>query len=137
MNKDFVSIRYFDNLLGMIMGYPPESCDMNGTCSCQMVVEADGSVYPCDFYVIDQWKLGNINENNIDEIQNNDTGNNFMNISKHIDPKCMQCEWLRICRGGCRRNREPFVNGKPGLSYFCEAYDSFFQHSIQKLIDVS
>lgn len=137
MNKDFVSIRYFDNLLGMIMGYPPESCDMNGACSCQMVVEADGSVYPCDFYVIDQLKLGNINENNIDEILNTDTGNSFMNISKHLDPKCMNCEWLRICRGGCRRNREPFVNEKPGLNYFCEAYDAFFQHSMQKLVHVA
>ena len=23
-------------------------------------MEADGTVYPCDFYVLDEWKLGNI-----------------------------------------------------------------------------
>ena len=57
-----ISIRNFDNYLGMLKGYPPEACDMRGQCSIQHVVEADGSIYPCDFYVLDQWKLGNIRE---------------------------------------------------------------------------
>ena len=26
------------------------------------VAEADGSVYPCDFYVLDDYRLGNLNE---------------------------------------------------------------------------
>lgn len=53
--------RYFDNLLLMLNGQPPEACGMLGTCGMQYVVEADGSVYPCDFYMLDQYKLGNLN----------------------------------------------------------------------------
>jgi uncharacterized protein len=35
MNQTPVSNRFFDNLVGMIAGYPPESCDMAGICSVQ------------------------------------------------------------------------------------------------------
>ena len=57
-----VSIRYFDNLVRIVMGEAPETCGMRGTCSCQFVFEADGSYYPCDFYVTEKWKLGNIRD---------------------------------------------------------------------------
>ncbi|SHH60829.1 anaerobic sulfatase maturase [Clostridium grantii] len=137
INNDFVSIRYFDNIVGMLLGQPPESCDMKGICSCQMVVESDGSVYPCDFYVIDEWKLGNLNENTIVDIQSNPLGNKFVNISTHVDDKCKQCKWLRLCRGGCRRNKEPFKENTPGLNYFCESYEMFYEHSIDKLMELA
>ena len=52
--------RYFDNLLLMLNGQPPEACGMLGICGMQYIVEADGSVYPCDFYMLDQYKLGNL-----------------------------------------------------------------------------
>jgi len=45
-----------------------ESCEQNGVCGIQTVVEADGSVYPCDFYAMDEYRLGNFNENNLSEI---------------------------------------------------------------------
>ena len=50
-----VSVRYFDNLVMLVMGKEPEMCSMRGVCSCQFVFEADGSCYPCDFYVTDEW----------------------------------------------------------------------------------
>lgn len=57
LSGNYVSVRNFDNYIRMLQGYPPESCGMNGICSCQFVVEGDGSVFPCDFYVLDRWKL--------------------------------------------------------------------------------
>ena len=51
--------QYFDNLLLILDGQPPQVCAMGGQCSLQYVVEADGSVYPCDFYMLDHYKLGN------------------------------------------------------------------------------
>ncbi|WP_243099433.1 MULTISPECIES: SPASM domain-containing protein [Clostridia] len=50
------------------MGYQPEACDQRGTCGIQTVVEADGSVYPCDFYMLDEYRLGNFNFNRLDDI---------------------------------------------------------------------
>ena len=35
---------------------------MVGRCSIQFVVEGDGGVYPCDFYVLDEWRLGTVGQ---------------------------------------------------------------------------
>ncbi|MEG1427843.1 MAG: radical SAM protein, partial [Oscillospiraceae bacterium] len=64
--RDFLTgsaphIRQFENYMEMLLGYPPESCGMSGICSMQNVIEADGTVYPCDFYVLDAFSLGNLN----------------------------------------------------------------------------
>ena len=39
-------IRQFENYIGILLGYQPESCEHRGSCGIQNVVEADGSVYP-------------------------------------------------------------------------------------------
>ena len=61
-------IRQFENYIGILLGYQPESCEQRGSCGIQNVVEADGSVYPCDFYALDEYKLGNFNCNRLEEI---------------------------------------------------------------------
>ncbi len=131
-----IVIRNFDNYIGMLMGYRPEMCSMLGECICQYVVEADGSVYPCDFYVLDEWVLGNIKEGDMRDIGACETANRFVHVSRHIDPACRACEWNFLCRGGCRRNREPFTDGKPGLNYFCDSYKAFFQYAMPGLQDI-
>ena len=57
-----MDIRMFSNLAQMAAGYPAEECGMNGCCNCYFVVEGDGSVDPCDFYCMDEWKLGTVND---------------------------------------------------------------------------
>ena len=128
-----VSIRYFDNLAGILMGYPAEACGMNGRCQCQFVIEADGSVYPCDFYVMDDWLLGNIKESGFDSLQNCDAARKFIEESKYIDSRCGMCKYFNLCRGGCRRLREPFSDGKPALNYYCAAYMEFFDYAVPRL----
>ncbi len=128
-----VSIRYFDDLTDMLTGYPPSSCGMAGFCTCYYVVEADGSTYPCDFYVIDEWYLGNIRDSGFDEMRKSQNGIGFVEVSKNIDPECRKCRHFQLCRGGCRRTREPFENGKPILNYYCSAYKDFFDHSEDRL----
>ena len=60
--------RYFENLAAILTGREPELCSMRGICGLQWVVEADGSLYPCDFYVLDQWRLGNIKDDSFEQI---------------------------------------------------------------------
>ena len=62
------SIKFFDDVVNqIILGYPT-SCGMDGKCRPQLVVEADGSVYPCDFYCLDEYKLGNLVTQTVDEV---------------------------------------------------------------------
>lgn len=132
-----ISIRYFDNLVGMFMGHRPEACGMLGECQCQYVVEADGSVYPCDFYVLDEWRLGSLKDQELPELQNSEEGQRFLELSRPVDPKCRECKWLNLCRGGCRRDREPFIEGQPALNRYCEVYREFFEYAGARLQQVA
>ncbi len=128
-----VSERSFDNWVGMLAGRPPESCGMGGVCSRQYVLEADGSVYPCDFYVLDEQRLGNLVTDSFEQLEARRAELGFVEVSQHIHEECRACPWVVLCRGGCRRHREPFVEGKPGLNRFCAAYKQFFPYAIRRM----
>jgi uncharacterized protein len=131
-----ISIRMFDNVLQMLLGYPPESCDMKGHCSANPVIEADGSVYPCDFYVLDQWRMGNIRTDSLAEMLQGETAKVFVAVSAGIPEQCGGCEVYALCRGGCRRYYEPIIEGKIGKNYFCSAYKAFYQYALPRFQEV-
>lgn len=132
----YVSVRYFDNLIQMIIGMPPESCAMNGICSVNGIIEADGSVYPCDFYMLDQYRLGNIHESSFEELLQSPVGESFVAPSKVIDDTCRQCPYIRLCRGGCRRERER-LEGQLGRNKLCDGYKMFFDYGYERLLEVA
>ena len=133
---DYVSVRYFDNLVGMLLGQRPEACSMNGVCQCQCVIEADGGVYPCDFYVIDKWQLGNINDTSIKDILSCETSENFIKASYDSATECKECKWYALCRGGCRRERDAAEVGI-ALNYYCTAYREFFDYAYPRLLNAA
>ena len=57
-----VSVREFDNWVSVLKGYAPESCAQTGRCSMQNIVEANGDVFPCDFYVLDEHRIAIIED---------------------------------------------------------------------------
>jgi len=136
VNGRVTSIRYFDNLIQLLMGYPPEACGMSGNCNCQFIIEANGGVYPCDFYVIDKWSLGNIKDQFFSQLLNSLVVQQFVQSSIYVDPICRECPWFSLCRGGCRRWREPFINGKPRMNYLCPAYQEFFRYTIDRFNNI-
>ena len=131
------SIRIFDNYIGILMGYMPEACDQRGCCSIQHVIEADGSVYPCDFYVIDKYYLGNIREKSLEELYERGRELRFMEESLENKEECEACEYGYLCRGGCRRNRQLDETGQLGLNYFCPSYKMLFQAALPRMREVA
>ena len=123
-----VSIRSLDNWLQMLLGMPPESCAMNGRCSLQYVVESDGSVYPCDFYALDEWRLGNLNETSLLRISRTDTAKRFIGASLAVTEACRACRWYRLCRNGCRRERDPDT----GLNRWCGVMQRFWTRNAER-----
>lgn len=132
-----ISIRMFDNILQILLGMQPESCDMNGYCTANIVIEADGSVYPCDFYVLDQWKTGNIFDHEIWELLRGETAQAFVAVSRAIALQCGRCEYFGVCRGGCRRHYEPIDGAITGKNYFCTAYRDFYQYTLPRFYEVA
>lgn len=130
-------IRMFENYIGILMGYPPESCDQRGCCSIQYVVEADGSVYPCDFYVLDKYRMGSIQENSMEELTENGSRLGFVEASLNTAEACQKCPYGFLCRGGCRRNRQLDQAGTLGENYFCPAYQKFFQAALPRMEQIA
>ncbi|MDY0064087.1 MAG: anaerobic sulfatase maturase [Bacilli bacterium] len=125
-----VGIRYFDNIISLILGFQPQSCDLSGHCSNNLVIEADGSVYPCDFYVLDEWKMGSVVDNTFEEIVAHPKSKKFVEDSLQVPTSCLNCSFYQLCKGGCKRYKEMTNTHNP---YYCEAYLAFFQKNILRL----
>ena len=132
----YVYNRYFENLMMIMAGQQPESCNMRGVCGKQWVFEADGSVYPCDFYALDQWRLGNIQENSFEEMDEKRDGLGFIQWSIRQQEDCQKCRWFGLCRNGCRRNREPVTAEHTNRNYFCKSYQMFFEYAYPRLEEI-
>jgi uncharacterized protein len=124
--------RYFDNLLMLLNDQLPEACGMIGVCGKQYIVEADGTVFPCDFYMTDHYKLGNLNTNTLEEIDAKRKEIHFIEQSMDLVKECLACRWKNLCRGGCRRDRDYFIEGI-GRNWYCSAFKSFFDYAYNRL----
>ena len=129
---NYISMRLFDNLVRMAMGQMPEMCGMMGSCSAQFVIEADGGVYPCDFYVLDEYKCGNVHESSFNEIGESQKVKSFLIQSLQKPSKCGGCKFFGICRGGCRRYREFYSLEKN----YCP-YADFLEYSHVRLANIA
>ncbi len=132
----YVSVRDFDNFVRISAGLSPECCGMGGRCYSNLVIEADGSTYPCDFYVLDKWKMGNIATDTVESLLSSDTAQSFVKESFEIAKECRSCNYFPICRGGCRRHRES-IDGEILLNRYCSAYKTFFENCVFELYDMA
>ncbi|MDE7373700.1 MAG: radical SAM protein, partial [Clostridia bacterium] len=98
-----ISIRFFDNLLMIATGNRAEQCGLYGHCGIQFIIEGNGDVFPCDFYCLDEWKLGNINEMSFGDIAKTERAKRFIEESLPVRPECKECNFFRLCLGGCKR----------------------------------
>lgn len=123
-----VSVRNFDNYIGILLGMPPENCSMTGHCSTQILIEGDGSVFPCDFYALDAWRLGNIQSDSLRRMLRSDRARAFVEESLPVPEKCTACRWYTLCRNGCKRERN-----QDGLNRWCDCMQAFFAYSDPKM----
>jgi uncharacterized protein len=129
------SVRLFDNLLLAFAGHGPQVCQFQRECGDYIVVEYNGDVYPCDFYVEDQWYLGNLHEQSLAEIASTPF-KAFKARKRCGDPACESCRWLPICNHGCpmMRDHNPQRNPLGERShYLCSAYQQIFNHAEDRL----
>ncbi len=119
VRHQYVSIRQFDNWVRLYLGQPTEQCGIMGHCSHQFVSEANGNIYPCDFYCTDEYLLGNILDSDFRTMEHSETAANFIKESLVIPDRCKECKLYPICRGGgCKRTQQS--------EDYCQAYKKFF-----------
>ena len=128
-----VRVRSFDNIAEAVAGQKPGNCTMHETCDSYVVVEYNGDVYPCDFFVESGWKLGNVNADSWGEIARRQRRYSFAAKKTIAHAECSVCEYQGICHGGCPKLRHGQKGRFEDLDYFCEAYKMIFAKSVGPL----
>jgi uncharacterized protein len=126
-------IRFFDNLAEALAGQKPGSCTLHETCDSYVVVEHNGDVYPCDFFVEKDWKIGNIAFDSWPEIARRQRRFNFAAKKTLAHPECQACHHQGICHGGCPKFRHAPHRRFEDLDYFCRSYKMIFARAVGPL----
>lgn len=131
-------IRNLEALAFVFAGLTPPDCLLHKECGDYVVVEHNGDVYSCDFFVQPEWKLGNVREKRLIDMLNSALQKKFGQRKSLLPETCKKCEWLIYCRGGCPKDRG--YQPEPEKSYFCASYQhflsqtkSFFQELIREI----
>ncbi len=128
-----MSVRIFDNFLASKLGIDNDLCIFSEKCNSGLIIEPDGNVYPCDFYIHPDWCLGNIKQDKLAQILEHPLRRCFMAQKHPLSKSCQVCRWVKMCRGECARNRNMSSDGYLGPSYFCQSYKILFKAVDDKL----
>lgn len=96
-------MKFFDDLVNLLAFGRVTACGMTGRCQHQIIVESDGSVYPCDFYCLDQYCLGNIAKDTLSVLLSSPKAGSFVGRPHTIPTLCSSCQFAKICGGNCKR----------------------------------
>lgn len=105
------SVKLFDDLIHLLAFGSRNACGITGQCMPQIVVEADGSVYPCDFYALDACRVGNLADTPIEKIYEAAAMSEFRNRPTEKMALCSSCPYASVCGGGCPRMRREVCGG--------------------------
>ncbi|MDE3198024.1 MAG: anaerobic sulfatase maturase [Acidobacteriota bacterium] len=126
-------IRFFENIAEALAGQKPGNCTMHESCDSYVVVEYNGDIYPCDFFVERPWRLGNVNVDSWIEISQRQTRASFAGKKSVPHAECAVCEFSEICHGGCPKLRHGPNRKFEDLDYFCGAYKMIFSKAVGPL----
>lgn len=105
----YMSISLFDNIMAILHHQYPSQCGFVGKCQIQYVIESQGNVYPCDFYVLDEYCLGNAQYDDFNTMPSLRQAQLFLQDNEQPQ-LCQKCKYLKICYGQCKRQRGTFLN---------------------------
>ena len=128
-----VSVRLFDGALSCLTGGPPTLCHMDRQCAQYYVVEHNGDVYPCDFFVDPALKLGNIMTDSWETLARSPVRHRFMHMKSEWHPCCAKCRHLALCAGDCLKHRLQRGASPDRLSSLCAGWRQFYDHALKDL----
>lgn len=133
--EDFpnVSIRDFDDLLLLELGEMPGTCTTSERCGSYVVVEHNGDVFACDFFVVAKWRLGNIMQTPLGEIIESAKVEEFARAKSELGNECSKCKFLPKCWGGCQKHRIVLGGELTAPSYFCKSYKRLYAHAAKTM----
>ncbi|MGG3926977.1 anaerobic sulfatase maturase [Metabacillus fastidiosus] len=129
-----LSIRFFDDMLNVYINREPGLCIHRAACPQTIILEQNGDAFPCDFFIHQDWKIGNIGTHSIDEILSHPLYDKFLKMKPTLPDPCKTCQWKKLCHGGCPRNRK--WSSELSLSevdYFCSSYKQIYSYAEERM----
>jgi len=124
-----VSIRLFEDILMHHFQNRHGSCSFLPNCASYLVVEHNGDVYPCDFFVKEEYKLGNVSESPLIDFLQKPKRFDFHKMKENLVSECLQCTYKSFCNGDCIKFRQT-ENNKDfrNISEYCVATKMLMKH---------
>ncbi|MFX1389188.1 MAG: anaerobic sulfatase maturase [Promethearchaeota archaeon] len=132
-----ISIRLFDSILEYLIYGRYNVCCMGKDCRQYFVVEYDGCIYPCDFFVRKDLLLGNILEDSWDDLFESPTYQKFGRKKSIWHSECNSCSYLNLCHGDCQKFRIGNLDLSKNLSVLCKGWKIFYTHALAQLKIIS
>ncbi len=127
-----VSIRLFDDVLTRLVEGRPAICHMQRDCCQYFVVEHNGDIYPCDFFVEPDLRIGNVKEMSWASALTSPVYVAFGRRKAHWNPACQVCAYLPFCAGDCLKHRGVSARPSTSLSELCTGYRRFFHYTLDR-----
>lgn len=128
-----VYVRNIYALIDLLVTGNSSDCRYSPRCGEHCVVEADGEMYPCDFFVGAPYSKGNVQH---DAFWQDVTANNFVLDKRAVTMECKECEYFPVCLGDCLAYR---VLGLDGFekSTLCRGWKMFFGYAFSELQSIA
>jgi len=124
-----VSIRHFDSLLAKLVDGAVSVCTLGRNCCQYFVVEYNGDIYPCDFFVEPHLRIGNVADTSWDAALRADIYRRFGELKSDWNERCNACRHLDLCAGDCLKHRL-YANRPPSApSALCEGWSMFLERT--------
>ncbi len=128
-----ISVRLFDAVIAKMVTGEDISCTTGQDCRQYFVVEYNGDVYPCDFHVLPELKLGNIMTHSWEELSESGIYRDFGARKRDLHEDCLNCPYFRFCAGDCPKNRVGHTSGAANkLSRICAGMKMFYAHTLPR-----
>lgn len=119
----------------LISGKTPNLCSFSSSCLKRMAtITPEGNVAQCGSLIADELILGNIYEDPLIKILSSQKSRDLQRArTKVVKEYCTGCEFVSICRGGCRESAYWHSGKYSGAYPFCEARKETFQYIKKRL----
>ncbi|MFX1301765.1 MAG: anaerobic sulfatase maturase [Promethearchaeota archaeon] len=127
-----ISIRLFDSILEYLIYGGYNVCHMGKDCCQYFVIEYDGSIYPCDFFVREDLLLGNVLVDKWEDILKSPIYLRFGQKKSKWHKNCDSCHFINLCHGDCQKFRIGSFKNSKMLSVLCKGWKKFFTHALPR-----
>jgi uncharacterized protein len=121
-------IRVLNSMLKSLLKLGPAICHFSQQCVLRanvIAIDPYGNVYPCDRELFNDFLLGNIRDEPVDNLlKKHSVRKKFAMLQQAQNESCKFCEWYFHCGGGCPGNYDNLTK----QNAYCADYKLLFGH---------